>query len=152
MDQYYYTVSSLPFLEIDSQPSISYSEFLNICRTTLSDRDFAIISSISLNKINNMEFSNPVIKKWISWEGSLRNELVKLRAVFLDFDPEEYLSDLESSTESPFIARTAFKMKSPLSGEEVINKGRWDYLDELEQGHYFDLEKLIDNVEDLFQP
>jgi hypothetical protein len=41
------------------------------------------------------------------------------------------------------IARNAFHQESPLAGELMIQRGRWGILDELEFGHYFDLERLI---------
>lgn len=143
MDQYYYAVSSLPFLDFDNTPSIKLDEFTAICKSTLIEKDFDIIKSISLNNLREIDSRIPVLKKWISWEGTLRNEIAKLRADSLGFNPEQYLFDIESNSEPPVIAGTAFKLDSPILAEELLDKARWHFLDELEQGHYFDLEKLI---------
>ena len=41
------------------------------------------------------------------------------------------------------LAEQAFNADSPLMAEEILNKARWRYLDELEFGHYFDIEILV---------
>ena len=143
MKQYYYAVSSLPFPDFDSAPLLTVSEFLDICRSTLSERDFEILNSVNLNGIKGFDFSLPVLKKWLSWEGTLRNEIVKLRADSLDMETDAYMYAVESNTEAPGLAVNAYKLESPLLAEETLDKARWQFLDELESGHYFDLEKLI---------
>jgi hypothetical protein len=41
------------------------------------------------------------------------------------------------------VAREAFQATSPLDAESVLNKARWEYLELLETGNYFNLSKLI---------
>ncbi|MCK5674918.1 MAG: DUF2764 family protein, partial [Spirochaetales bacterium] len=101
------------------------------------------INSISLSNLKDMDSSISLIKKWLSWEGTLRNEIAKLRSVSLGVDSGQFIYDTPSNSEAPGIAKNAYKMDSPLLAEEVMDKARWQFLDELEQGHYFDLEKLI---------
>jgi Protein of unknown function (DUF2764) len=143
LDQYYYAVSSLPFLGFDNTPSIKLDEFIAICKSTLVEKDFDVINSISLNNLREMDPGISVLKKWISWEGTLRNEIAKLRTDSLGFDSGEYLFEIESNSETPGIAGNVFKLDSPILAEEMMDKARWYFLDELEQGHHFDLEKLI---------
>ena len=143
MDQYYYAVSSLPFLDFNIAPLIKVDEFNAICNSALEEKDFTTINSISLSNLRDMDPSVTVIKKWLSWEGTLRNEIAKLRAVSLGVEPGQFYYDIESNSEAPGIARNAYKMDSPLQAEELLDKARWQFLDELEHGHHFDLEKLI---------
>lgn len=143
MDQYYYAVSSLPFLDFDNTPSIKVDEFISICKSNLAEKDFNIISSVSLAELKEMDFNIALIRRWVSWEGSLRNELVKLRAVSLAVESGPYIYEIESNSEAPGIAGNAYKLESPLIAEGLLDKARWQFLDELEQGHYFDIEKLI---------
>jgi Protein of unknown function (DUF2764) len=143
LDQYYYAVSSLPFLDIDIVPAITMEEFTNICKSSLMEKDFIIISRISLLEPKLMDSRISVIEKWISWEGTLRNEIAKLRAVSLDLEPSSYLFEVESNSAAPGIAVNAFKLNSPLEAEHNLDLARWTFLDELETGHYFDIEKLI---------
>jgi hypothetical protein len=41
------------------------------------------------------------------------------------------------------VAREAYAQDSPLQAEDTLNRARWGYLDELEVGHYFDIEKIL---------
>lgn len=143
MGNYYYTVSSLPYLDFDAEPVITMHEFIDICQSTLTEDDFKTVESVSLSEPDGMNSSIPIIRRWISWESSLRNELVKLRSVKLGVESGLYIRDAEINTEAPGVARNAFKLESALASEEVINKARWDFLDEVEVSHYFDLEKII---------
>ena len=143
MDQYYYVVSSLPFLDFDSPPLIKIDEFMSICKSTLIEKEFNILSSVSLMELNTTDSATDVIKKWLSWEGTLRNEIAKLRAASVDFESEFHGLDFETNLDALIAARNAYKLNSPLMAEKSLNKARWYMLDDLEQGHYFDLEKLI---------
>ena len=143
MGNYYYTVSSLPYLDFDAGLVITMHEFIDICHSTLTEDDFKTVESVSLSELDGMNISVPLIDRWISWESSLRNELVRLRSAALGIEPEGYIKDAEINTEAPGIARTAFKLESALAAEEIINKARWSFLDEVEVGHYFDLGKII---------
>ena len=40
-------------------------------------------------------------------------------------------------------SREAFQHESPLSGEDQLNRIRWQYLDDLVVGHFFDLDRII---------
>ncbi|MFW5685010.1 MAG: DUF2764 family protein, partial [Spirochaetota bacterium] len=40
-------------------------------------------------------------------------------------------------------AREAFSHDSPLSGEDALDRARWRFLDDLEAGHYFDLDRVV---------
>ena len=143
MDQYYYAVSSLPFLDYNTPPLIKVDEFLDICKSNLVENDFLTVNSVSLQDLKSMNSSLSVINKWKSWEGTLRNEIAQLRAVSLGVESDSFFYDTETNSEAPGIARNAFKMDSPLLAEDLMDKARWQFLDEVEQGHYFDLEKLI---------
>jgi len=143
LDQYYYAVSSLPFLDFNNAPVIKVDEFIAICRSALPDKDFDIISGLSLSNLKTMDSTISVLDRWKSWEGTLRNEIAKLRSAALGIDSGSYTYDIESNSEAPGIARNAYKQESPLLAEEDLDKARWQFLDELEHGHHFDLEKLI---------
>ena len=41
------------------------------------------------------------------------------------------------------IAREAAAQESPLAAEELLNRARWSFLDDLEVGCFFTIEKLI---------
>ena len=58
-------------------------------------------------------------------------------------DGEKYISAGTVETGVLETAREAFSCASPLDGEAVLDRARWEYLDMLEAGHYFDLGRLI---------
>jgi hypothetical protein len=61
----------------------------------------------------------------------------------MGIDPDAYIREGKEELEAVQAARSAFQNESPLGVEKVLNRARWMYLDYLETGHFFDLEKLI---------
>ncbi len=143
MSQYYYSVSSLPFLLYNTKVKLTSEEFLNSCVVELSENDYSLLESSSIYSFKESKYRCEVLEKWQNWETSLRNELVKLRSQNLDLDPDKYLQDSSYIHGSFDRAREAFNQESPIEAEEHLNRSRWAYLDELETSHYFDIEKLI---------
>lgn len=143
MPRYYtYLVSSLPQLQFGSKPPFSYAEFLRRCADCIPPEEVRLLADLAAD--SNFKSNQPVIKKWLEFERMLRNELVKLRAVRKKIKPEKYLR-LDSYAH-PFIyhiALAAYRNPHILEGEKLLDRRRWDFLDELEFGHYFDFEYLI---------
>lgn len=117
-------------------------EFLSICKAHITEEDFEILklSHIYINK--NQETKCDFLNEWYLWECSLRNELVKLRAANIG-ESEKYIVECPIISSQVGIAAEAVEQESPLIGEDILNKARWAAIDELETGHYFDIEKLI---------
>ncbi|MBN2534242.1 MAG: DUF2764 family protein [Spirochaetales bacterium] len=143
MSQYYYTGASLPFLDFESDPPFPMDEFLLTCKRECTKRDFSLLEEISLIPADQSAGQYPLVDNFYAWERSLRNELVLLRAKKKGIDPGEYLQEGKGQLEPVLVARSAFQNESPLAAEKILSKARWMYLDNLEIGHYFDLEKLI---------
>lgn len=141
-NQYYYTVSSLPMLFFDSEKFMTQEEFFECCEATMSEKDFNTLKSAKILPEKNPNIHS-VLTKWNDWENCLRDELVKLRAVKKGVDADKYFSGNSGETGVLDLAREAFNASSPLDGETLLNKGRWEYLEMLESGHFFDLGKLI---------
>jgi len=64
-------------------------------------------------------------------------------------DPSDFIrldrdgNDNTDPVELAEAAREAYNHESPLSGEDILNRARWSHLDELEVGHFFDLDRVI---------
>lgn len=141
---YYFTVSSLPFLTLEGEIVLSTDQFLEACATFVQDADLRVLKNATLLPLEtDHEGGSPVTQLWWQWESAVRNELVKLRAAERGWPPEEHLKTTEYIPEAFDIAREAFTQDSPADGEEVLTRARWDILDRLEVGHYFDLDKLV---------
>ena len=145
MAQYYYVAASLPLLLFDSDSFPGTDVFLELARDGVSGKDAEIIESATLipDKKPEQRPKNQLIAQWWRFESSLRNELARLRASDLSVEPENYLADDAPMYLLAETAREAFSQSTPLLAEMTLYKARWDYIDELETGHYFDLEKLI---------
>ena len=129
-------------LFFDSEKFMTQEEFFECCEATISEKDFNTLKSALILPEENPDF-NSVLTKWNNWESSLRDELVKLRAVKRGLDSDKYMSGSAGESGVSELARDAFNAPSPLEAETLLNRGRWEYLEMLESGHFFDLGKLI---------
>ncbi|MFP4430406.1 MAG: DUF2764 family protein [Spirochaetota bacterium] len=148
MAQYYYAVSTLPMLFFEGDPAQSEEFFLDFCRDQLTTSDFAALETTRLLMDESVAASTTLGREWFVHELGLRNTLVSLRASGLGWDEEEYLqrdSAGRTWTDLPRVeevVRAAVAAGDPLKSELALDRYRWELLDELEVGHYFDLTKL----------
>lgn len=140
MAAYYFTVAELPSLSYEADPPITVQTFLEMCESTVTGKDFLALRSAGLVPATE---GPSLLCSWYSWESSLRNELAKLRAAKLGRDADRYLKEAEDRPKLADLAREAAGQDDPLRGEEVLDKARWSYLDELALMHYFDLDTLL---------
>ncbi|HDQ13827.1 MAG TPA: DUF2764 family protein, partial [Sediminispirochaeta sp.] len=143
MRQYYYMIASLPLLEYNSPPPLDLEQLYYSCKNNIQQDDLDLISDIRLHMPEETASKEPTLRKWLDWERSLRNELVRLRGQKQGVESERYLREGEFVPDTVLSAREAFSQDSPLEGEEVLNRARWNKLEELEVGHHFDLVKLL---------
>ena len=148
MSTYYYAVSTLPMLFFDGDPTYDREVFLNFCRDQLTPRDFKALVETSLLMDESTALSTDLGTRWFLNELGLRNSLVVLRASALGWDQQDYVqrdsagrtwTDLSGVEE---VVRSAVAAEDPLKSEIVLDRYRWELLEELEVGHYFDLRKL----------
>ncbi|MCX5692498.1 MAG: DUF2764 family protein [Candidatus Omnitrophica bacterium] len=132
-NSYYYLIASLPMLHFGMKPAFSYSDFLEECGRQLSQDEMGALK----------EDKNPLLKKWKIFDTGLRNELARTRAVKKGKDPNSYLRGSEGI--DPFIAplaHWAVNQHSPMDAEMYLDKIRWEKIEEIKSGHYFDTEYL----------
>jgi len=128
---YEYLVSSLPMLHFGAKPPFSYEKFLEMCSGLISERDMDILKEAPL-------------AKWKEFDIALRNELVKIRASRKHVDPVKYLrKDGYADPSISHIALNAHRAKSIIEAEKTLDRERWNFLDEITIGHYFDIDFLI---------
>ena len=142
-EQYYYVITSLPYLSLSEELPIRKKDFLANCEKYLKKTDLDILESVSLFDVEENEIPLDVIRRFFRWERGVRNALVRLRAESLGLEPDEFIRDEIVDHFQVLLAEKAFNADSPLMAEEILNKARWRYLDELEFEHYFDIERLV---------
>ncbi|MEW6170394.1 MAG: DUF2764 family protein [Candidatus Omnitrophota bacterium] len=140
---YPYLVSSLPLLHFEGHTPFSFKDFLNKCQEFIPEEDMKV-----LNKLQTEDFFEQkidIIKRFSNFQILLRNELVRLRAVRKNISPEKYLriTDQLSDTTIHHIGLASVRAHAPLEAEKILDQAKWNFLDTLLFGHYFDLEVLI---------
>ncbi len=145
MPNYYvYLISSLPVLTFNGQPPFSFEKFLQLCLGLIPERDIEIIKITAEETGFIYKGKQPVLKQWFSFETALRNEFVKIRASYRHIDPAPYLrADGYTGVSLFHAAMSAHRNPSLLDSERALDQERWNFLEELERGHYFDLDFLI---------
>jgi len=144
LSQYYYTVSALPLLFYETEiQEDSVGLFIDFCSDWLTPADLRLLHQANYTTFRESSFDHPLLQKWQEWERGLRNALVELRASKKGEEPYRYSVDGEKVLGMDEISREAFTSESALAGEDLLNRARWDFLDELETGHHFDIEKLL---------
>ncbi len=142
---YIYFISSLPMLNFGMNPPFSAEEFLKMCVDLIPQQDIGILKqSCNIGTGFLYAGSSPVLKKWCSFNIALNNEIVKIIAARRHISPEKYLrNDGYSSFDVAHIAIFSHRNPSLIEGEKAIDQARWNYLEELSFGHYFDLGCLL---------
>jgi hypothetical protein len=146
MPKYYtYLIASLPALNLGMKPPFSFDRFLKNCRPFISEEDFLLLSNlpVAIDEYGK-SVSHPVIEKWLAFDTTLRNELVKIRARSKKIDEAKYLrGETPIDTAISQAAMSSHRSASILEAEKILDEARWQALDNLGFGHYFDMDSLI---------
>ena len=141
---YIYLISSLPMLHFGMKLPFSFKEFIARCQQLIPEEDLRIIEFASIAGSYPEAPANATLKKWQEFDIALRNELVKIRAPRKKIDPLKYLRpDNIGHLQAAQIAIHAHRIPSLIESEKALDQGRWDFLDGLSLGHYFDIDFLI---------
>ena len=134
-------------LEFGMKMPISCENFLALAEEHLSLKDLNIIKRtqiVPLKDIDDVEDALPTLREWKKFEATLRNEIAKTRAVKKSKDQSEYIRG--ENYRDPFLAHFAQWVSSedsPLEAERAIDKKRWEKIEDLSKGHYFDIDYLV---------
>ncbi|MCM8787493.1 MAG: DUF2764 domain-containing protein [Candidatus Omnitrophica bacterium] len=140
---YPYLISSLFPLNFTGQPPYSFEEFLNYCIRFVSEKEAEILKNISL-EISFKAQPHSLLKKWEDFNIALKDALLEFRAQRLQkshfgYIKESSYSYLELKKDVYF----AFKAITPNEQERILDKLRWQFLEEEEKKYIFSLETVI---------
>ncbi|MGI9257136.1 MAG: hypothetical protein ACR2PY_09405 [Salinispira sp.] len=154
MSSYYYILASLPHLEFESDYIPDPADFLDLCRLFLSESDMRIVESATLHPHAEAPAETapetaavPLLEKFRHWEIGLRNELAKQRSQILNREAAIRLND--DGSDCTAVSGLADSVKlimqsaTPLEADIGLDRLRWQYLNELGSGHYFNVQQLI---------
>lgn len=104
-----------------------------------------VIRSVRAVGFTCIGVENETLRKWVGFETMLRNELVSVRAARRKVDPAKHLREdgCPDSVYAAHLAINAYRKPSIIDAEKALDLDRWQYLDELAIGHYFDIDSVI---------
>lgn len=141
-DFYPYLVSSLPMLSFGVSAPFACAQFLEGCAAFIPEGDLGALRGVFVEEPSGA--LNPVIAKWLRFNISLKNELVKVRSSRKKMSAEKYLRpDGNAEPGLYHLALAAHRNPCPLEGEKILDIARWNFLEELSFGHHFDLDFII---------
>lgn len=148
---YYYFLASLPLLSFGGKMPLTIEGFQEDCRRLLSEKDYALAERLWAPDENDLPVpvpgtgtGNRVLDAWLHFDRGFRNELAWHRADHLNKDPLKYLRGARTLV-SPCVddIQRALKIDNLLQAEEILSRSRWQFLDELGMGHYYDIESVF---------
>ncbi|AEF82902.1 hypothetical protein [Leadbettera azotonutricia] len=131
MGSYYYLAAQLPYLVYGQQASMASSAFRELARASMSKEDGAILDFCVLDP-DGRQSPSGFINQWREWEGVLRRNLGKNRAIKLKRDAGSLGDAPEFPADAANAAKTALTMESPLEAEIFLDKARWAAIDALQ--------------------
>ena len=142
---YIYLISSLPMLQFGMRPPFSWDNFLELCQRLIPEKDYALLKNLPRpEQYAGYSGEQETIRRWVDFDTALRNELVKLRASRKHIAATKYLQPQDYTNLSLVqAAMSAQRNPAVQEAELILDRERWDFLEGLSFGRYFDLDFLI---------
>ena len=130
MASYYYLISSLPTLSADGAMPFSYSEFLRLCQSNVSEETYRLLEDLTVSSNKG-----PLLDEWGAFYTSLSKELSSQRSARLG---KSYAAVYDKDPISAAAVSAALAAKDPLAAEQILLGYEFDQLDMLVGLHSFD--------------
>jgi len=133
MDKHYYLIAQLPMLFFDREPSIGTAQFLAEAEKWLSPLEYALLARVDAAQTEIRAGDPASLRRFKQFEHRLRSELALWRRT----------RGTEQEHRPAGIPLAWLREGTPLDVEVRLLRYRWDFLDEEEREHNFDLELLV---------
>jgi hypothetical protein len=133
MDKYYYLVAELPTLFFGKETTISIDKFLEEAHNWMDARDYQVLSQVDMNKSDPQKKINKVYDNFRLFENKIMTDIALWR--------EAQKRDQEYKPAN--FPVSMIKEGSPLEIEIRFMEMQWQFIDEMEREHHFDLGFLI---------
>lgn len=129
MANYYYFATQLPMLIFGQETFMTSQKFLEEAQKWFSSREKEIISAVNIDNFNDNKAVSSFQKEYSRFEYQLRLELSEIR------------QKVSTSNKTPLapVIKNIVSEGNPLEIETKLLKFRWEYIEEKEVGHFFDL-------------
>jgi hypothetical protein len=134
---YYYLAAQLPYLVYGQQAPMASPAFRELARSSMSEEDgaaldFCVLDPSHIESQDLLYNTSGFINQWREWEGVLRVNLAKNRAIKLKRDAGSLGDAPEFPVDAANAAKAALSLESPLEAEIFLDKARWTAIDALQ--------------------
>ena len=143
--QYFALKASLPYLKFGETPYLSRERFMEYCEVFLDRKELEYLQALSLQDPGKKSVKGSTEAKFSSFETALRNALVTFRAKKKGRKADIFLrenSGSEADRDMSNLINLLQNASDALEREKILDNARWTFLDEMELGHYADLDAL----------
>ena len=143
--QYFALKASLPYLKFGEAPVLSHERFMEYCGAFLGRKELEYLQNLSLQDPGKEPEKGSAEAKFHSFETALRNALVTFRAKKKGRKADIFLrenSGSEADRDMSNLINLLQNASDALEREKILDNARWTFLDEMELGHYADLDAL----------
>ena len=136
-----YFAGTLPMLFFGEKPPMTLSQFNEDAARLIGEKVSGLLATVTFER-ENSDGLPPAVQKYLDWENSLRNSWLDVRkkqrpdAVEFKRNNPDFYSEI-----APALAQAA-NMDDLLEAEKVIDRLRWNALENFSVGHYSDFEFL----------
>ncbi|MCM8756416.1 MAG: DUF2764 domain-containing protein [Candidatus Omnitrophica bacterium] len=133
MDKFYYLAAQLPLLKFAHPPFLTKEDFFSELKKWLTPKELAILNNAEINDFSIREGAPKLLVNYKKFERELRERIAYFRRA--------RKNNLEYSLSGEL--KDILTRENPLEVEKKLLYLRWKFVEELEIGHYFDLEFFI---------
>jgi len=133
MDKYYYLIAELPTLFFGKEAAMTIEKFLAEAQNWMDARDYHILSQVDMNDFDAKKRVNPVYDEFKLFENQIRSDIALWR------EAQKKNQEYKPSN----FPVSMIKEGNPLEIEIRFMELRWQFIDEMEREHHFDLGFLI---------
>jgi len=136
-------MASLPMLEFGAKMPFSLHHFFDLCREHLTAADAEFIQKIKIFPDDDWVDISEILREWKRFDIILRNEMARGRALKYGKNAQPYIHGEVFADPVVFkFAKWILEQDSPLEMEIALDRVRWQKIEELGKGHYFNINCL----------
>jgi hypothetical protein len=144
MADLHYLLSSVPTLMFGQMPRYTIEQFFDVASRSLPSAEYdRLIAFRYYNPPVSLDGLGLLERNYWDWEMGLRDELVRLRAEAMGIKPEPYLRLVGSAGLASSLAKEVFVEQNPLKIEQMLDKARYNWLEERRMGRVFHFDIVL---------
>lgn len=141
-NKYYYFTASLQTLIFGEKAPISVEDFLIDAHRLLAEKDFIQVQAIIEG--SSQISGSKLFDQWNSFNHQLCNQLVVARAKEVKQDSNKYTrGDVVEESALAALIDQAMKEENPVKAEQLLDRARWQFLDDYTNQSYFDFDIVL---------